>query len=218
MCKLYFQVNVWYFTFVWHWYKIVGFSRTNKLKGVFLLDKFTLTKEDTVLMIIDIQERLAVVMEQGEDVINNTDILITISKDLGIPILVTEQYPKGLGSTVEKLNCNLEKDSVYEKITFTGCTEQLVPSLKQSGRKKVVVVGMETHVCVFQTVRDLLTDGYQVFVVEDAVSSRKEKDYKNALKLMSTMGAAIVGTEMVCFDLLKEAGTPLFKKISKLIR
>ncbi|HZJ76409.1 MAG TPA: isochorismatase family protein [Oscillospiraceae bacterium] len=182
------------------------------------MDKFTLIKEDTVLMIIDIQDRLAAAMEYGENIIDNTDILITISKDMDIPILTTEQYPKGLGSTVEKLNCNLDKDSIYEKISFTGCIEQVVSSLKQSGRKKVIVVGIEAHVCVLQTVRDLLADGYQVFVVADAVCSRTEQNYKIALDLMDAMGAVITSTETVCFDLLKEAGTPLFKKISKLIK
>ncbi|HZX21886.1 MAG TPA: isochorismatase family protein [Clostridia bacterium] len=182
------------------------------------MDKFTLTKEDTVLMIIDIQERLAAAMEYGEDVINNTDILITISKDLGIPILATEQYPKGLGDTVERLNSNLEDDSIYEKIVFSGYIEQVTPALKQLGRKKVIIVGMEAHVCVFQTVRDLLINDYQVFVVADAVCSRTKQNYKIALGLMNAMGAVITSTETVCFDLLKEAGTPLFKKISKLIK
>lgn len=182
------------------------------------MDKFTLTKEDTVLMIIDIQERLAAAMQYGESVIDSTDILVTISKDMGIPILTTEQYPKGLGSTVEKLNRNLDKDSIYEKISFTGYIEQVISSLKQLGRKKVIVVGMEAHVCVLQTVRDLLADGYQVFVVADGVCSRTKQDYKIALNLMDVMGAVITGMEAVCFDLLKEAGTPLFKKISKLIK
>ncbi len=182
------------------------------------MDKFTLIKEDTVLMVIDIQDRLVSAMEYGEDVINNTDILISISKDLEIPILATEQYPKGLGNTVERLNCNLDKDFTYEKITFTGCTEKVVANLEELGRKKVIVVGMETHVCVFQTVRDLIDRGYQVFVVGDAVCSRTKENYQNALDLMSTMGAVIMNTEAVCFDLMKEAGTPLFKKISKLIK
>ena len=182
------------------------------------MDKFTLAKEDTVLLIIDIQERLVAAMEYGEDVIDNTDILITISKDMEIPILTTEQYPKGLGSTVEKLNCNLDKDSIYEKISFTGYIEQVASNLKQLERKKVIVVGIEAHVCVLQTVRGLLADGYQVFVVADAICSRTEQNYKTALDLMRDMGAVVTGTEIVCFDLLKEAGTPLFKKISKLIK
>jgi nicotinamidase-related amidase len=180
---------------------------------VFLLDKFTLAKEDTVLMIIDIQERLSAAMKYGKDVIDNTDTLITISKDLGIPILATEQYPKGLGDTVERLKPNLEKDSVYEKIVFSGYIEQVASALKRLERKKVVIVGMEAHVCVFQTVRDLLSDGYQVFVVADAVCSRIKQNYKIALDLMDAMGAIITSTETVCFDLLKEAGTPLFLPI-----
>lgn len=96
------------------------------------MDKFTLAKEDTVLMIIDIQERLSAAMKYGKDVIDNTDTLITISKDLGIPILATEQYPKGLGDTVERLKPNLEKDSVYEKIVFSGYIEQVASALLNS--------------------------------------------------------------------------------------
>ena len=165
---------------------------------MFLLDKFILTKEDTVLMVVDIQERLVAAMKHGENVVNNANILITISKDMDIPILTTEQYPKGLGNTVEKLNCNLNKDLVYEKISFTGCIEQIISNLKQLGRKKVIVVGIEAHVCVFQTVRDLLINGYQVFVVADAVSSRADQNYEIALDLMHDMGAVITSTETVC--------------------
>ncbi len=182
------------------------------------MDKFTLTKEDTVLLIIDVQERLSAAMEYGDKVIDNTDVLIKTSKDMEIPILVTEQYPKGLGSTVEQLADNLDKNSTYEKITFTGCIEQVNSDLKQLGRKKVIIVGMETHVCVLQTARDLLADGYQVFVVSDAVCSRTKQDYRTALELMRDMGAVVTTTEIVCFDLLKKAGTPLFKKVSKLIK
>lgn len=183
-----------------------------------LLDKFTLTKEETALMVIDIQERLVPVMKYGEEVINNTNTLISIAKDLEIPILLTEQYPKGLGKTVAELSDNLDNASIYEKISFTGCTEEVTSSLNQLGRKKIIITGMETHVCVFQTVRDLIAHNYQVFVVEDGVCSRKKENYKNGLALMSDMGAVITNTETVFFDLMKEAGTPLFKKLSKLIK
>lgn len=182
------------------------------------MDKFTLIKEDAVLIVIDIQERLVPVMKYGEEVIGKTNILISVAKDLDIPILVTEQYPKGLGKTVLGLNTNLDKALTYEKTTFSGCTEEVISGLNQLGRKKIIITGMETHVCVFQTVRDLIANNYQVFVVEDAVCSRTKANYKNGLDLMSTMGAVITNTETVFFDLIKEAGTPLFKKLSKLIK
>lgn len=188
------------------------------MRGVFILDKFTLVKEEAVLIIIDIQERLVPVMEHGEEVIRKTNTLISVATDLEIPILVTEQYPKGLGKIVLEVSTNLDKALTYEKTTFSGCTEEVISTLNQLGRKKIIITGMETHVCVFQTVRDLLAHNYQVFVVEDAVCSRTKENYRNALALMSTMGAVITNTETVFFDLIKEAGTPLFKKLSKLIK
>jgi len=184
-----------------------------------VVDKFTLNSEDTVLMIIDIQERLVPVMKFGKKVIENTNILIAIAKELRIPIIVTEQYPKGLGVTVSDLKCNLEEGYVpYEKISFTAYTDEVAAKLDSLKRKKIIVTGMETHVCVFQTVRDLLANGYQVFVVQDAVCSREKENYKNGIFLMSNMGAIITNTETVFFDLMKKAGTPQFKKLSKLIK
>ena len=174
---------------------------------MFVLNQFALTKEEAVLMVIDIQERLVPVMEKKEQVIGNTNILISISNELNIPILVTEQYPKGLGRTVEAL-----------KTSFTACTEALVSDLEKLGRKKIIITGMETHVCVFQTVRDLIKRGYHVFVVQDGVCSRTEENYKNGLDLMDRMGAMVTNTETVFFDLMKAAGTPEFKKLSKLIK
>lgn len=187
-------------------------------REVFKLDQFTLIKEESILMVIDIQERLVPVMKHGEKVIDNTNVLISISKDFDMPIVVTEQYPKGLGKTVEDINNNLEDALIYGKTSFTACTEEIVSSLNQLGRKKIIITGMETHVCVFQTVRDLIEHNYQVFVVKDAVCSRSKENYKNGLVLMSNMGAVITNTETVFFDLMKEAGTPLFKKLSKLIK
>ncbi len=182
------------------------------------MDKFILNSKDAVLMIIDIQERLVPVMKYGKKVIDNTNILIAVAKDLEIPIIVTEQYPKGLGPTVTELRNNLEGTVAYEKITFTAFTDEVAAELERLGRKKVIVAGMETHVCVFQTVRDLLARGYQVYVVQDAVCSRAKENYKNGISLMANMGAVITNTETVFFDLMKKAGTPEFKKLSKLIK
>ncbi len=182
------------------------------------MDKFTLHSHDTVLMIIDIQQRLASVMERREQVITNTGILIETANKLEIPIIVTEQYPKGLGKTVDEIRDKLDTDFVYEKITFTACTEEVMSTLELLGRKKVIVSGMETHICVFQTVRELLKSGYTVFVVDDAVCSRTSDNYKTGLALMREMGAVITSTETVFFDLLKQAGTPLYKELSKLIK
>ena len=114
------------------------------------MDKFTLLPEDTVLMLIDIQERLVPAMPYGEKVIQNTNILIVAADKLNIPIMATEQYPKGLGKTVSHLNINSDKVSVYEKITFNGCIEEVKTYLKQLNKRKIIIAGMETHICVFR--------------------------------------------------------------------
>ncbi|HHZ16790.1 MAG TPA: isochorismatase family protein [Peptococcaceae bacterium] len=183
------------------------------------MDKFTLTQEDAVLMLIDIQERLVPAMLDGPKMLQNTNILITVAQKLNIPVIVTEQYPKGLGKTVPEVSANFDEQvAVYEKITFNGCIEEIAAVLKQNGKKKNIVAGMETHICVFQTVRELLAQDYQVFVVGDAVCSRTRENYLNGLAQMQAMGAVVTNTETVVFDLLKRAGTPLFKEMSKLVK
>ncbi|UZQ51170.1 hydrolase [Clostridium kluyveri] len=182
------------------------------------MDKFTLIQEESALIVIDIQERLVPAMPTSQKVIQNTNTLLSVSNKLEIPTIITEQYPKGLGKTVPEIHYNINEVSVHEKITFSSCTDEVINTLKQSGKKKIIITGMETHVCVFQTVRDLLARNYQVFVVGDAVCSRTKENYLNGLSQMSAMGAVISNTEMVFFDLLKMAGTQLFKELSKLIK
>lgn len=182
------------------------------------MNKYVLIEDEVVLLVIDIQDRLASAMKYGEQVIQNTKTLISVAQKLGIPIIVTEQYPKGLGKTVAELSNYLEGASTYEKTFFSGCTSEVTSALKGLGRKKIIITGTETHVCVFQTVRDLLANGYQVFVVGDAVCSRTKGNYLNGLSLMSSMGAVVTNTETVFFDLMKQAGTPLFRELSKLIK
>ncbi len=180
------------------------------------LDKFTLNREDAVLMIIDIQERLVPAMKHREQVYRNTNTLISAAEILGIPVMVTEQYSKGLGKTVSDIRTGAAP--VYEKVTFCGCTAEVTSALDRLGRKKVIVAGMETHVCVLQTVRGLLENGYQVFVVGDAVCSRTKENYKNSLSQMTLMGAVVTNLETVLFDLLKRADTPEFRKLLPLIK
>lgn len=182
------------------------------------MEKFTLTRSDTVLLEIDIQERLAPVMKYKDQVIKNNRLLITAAKEMGFPVIATEQYPKGLGPTVPELLDMLVEENVFAKNSFTAYTDEVKEALAKLDRKKVLVTGMETHVCVFQTVRDLLQDGYEVFVVQDAVASRTKNNYRNGLDLMQAMGAVITNTETVIFDVLKVSGTPEFKVMSKLIK
>lgn len=182
------------------------------------MEKYRVDKDEMVIMIIDIQERLVPVMKYSEDVINSTKILIQGAKEMGIPIIYTEQYPKGLGNTIEELRELLVGAKGFEKNSFTAYIDDVVLELEKTGRKKIIISGMEAHVCVFQTVRDLLHNGYEVFVVSDGVASRTKNNYRNGLDLMKEMGAVITNTETLVFDLLKRAGTPEFKVMSKLIK
>ena len=182
------------------------------------MDQFTLERQETLLLVIDIQERLAPVIEGKDRVIANTKILIEAAKTMDFPLLATEQYPKGLGRTVPALLDLIGEERILSKNSFTAYTPDVKAALEAQGRKKILVAGMETHVCVFQTVRDLLADGYQVYLVSDAVSSRTRANYENGLDLMRAMGAVITNTETAIFDLLKVSGTPEFKAMSALIK
>ncbi len=182
------------------------------------MNKFTLNKEDSVLLIIDIQDNLANVMENKDRVIKNTEILATAASDMEMPVIITEQYPKGLGHTVEEIRSLTEDAFVFEKTMFCGLTDEVEEKLKSINRKKVIVVGMETHVCVLQTTRALIEKGYEVHVVRDAVASRTEENLSNGLDMIKDMGATITNTETVVFDLLKSSKAPEFKKMSKLIK
>jgi nicotinamidase-related amidase len=183
-----------------------------------LSNKYTLNQEDSVLFIIDIQEKLIPAMKQGDQVIKNAYTLLTTAQKLGIPVIATEQYPNGLGKTVPNLGSHIDPLSIFEKVSFSGCIPGVVSTLKNLSRKKVIITGMETHVCVFQTVRDLLANDFEVFVASDAVCSRTEANYQSGLSMMAAMGAVISNTETIFFDLLKRAGTPVFKELSRLIK
>ena len=182
------------------------------------MDKFTLEREEALLLVIDIQEKLMPVMKYADQVIAKTNTLIAVARRLEIPLMFTEQYPKGLGQTVPQVAENLEGATYCEKMTFSACTPDLMERLTKAGTRKVIVTGMETHVCVFQTVRQLLQQGYQVFLPADAVCSRTKENWRNGLALMQAMGAVITNTETVFFDLMKLAGTPEFRELSKLIK
>lgn len=178
-----------------------------------------LTKNDTLLLVVDFQEKILQVIRNIDSVMNNTKKLIEGCKILDVPIFYTEQYPKGLGHTAEVLKESLKDIQPYEKTSFS-CFDAgtLFKTLKESGRTKVVLCGIESHVCVQQTALDLLTNGFQVYLVADAVSSRKEMDYNIALRRMEKHGAEIITTESVLFEMLEYSGTAEFKAISKLVK
>lgn len=182
-------------------------------------NKYFLKREDAVLLIIDIQERLVPAMNDSIGTVRRAASLLQSSVLMKLPVMVTEQYPRGLGRTVGQIRQHLLTEVVIsEKISFDAYTDEIRQALISSGRKQVIVSGMETHVCVYQTVRRLLNEGYDVFLAADATSSRRQDNHENAVESMRQMGAVISNTETILFDLLQEAGTPLFKQVSALIK
>ena len=186
------------------------------------LEKLTVSADDTILLVIDIQERLAPAIAHSEALIEKTGILLQAAAALGLPVLATEQYPKGLGPTIEPLRSLFSQTASYigtfEKIQFSALTPEVHAAIEATGRKKVVIAGMETHVCVFQTARALQASGFQCFLAADAVGSRTDANRANGIDLIRACGAVVTNVETLVFDWLKQAGTPLFKQISKLIK
>jgi len=183
-------------------------------------EKFWLDGEKAVLIVIDVQEKLVPAMNADlyAQLLEHTNLLIEGFKALNLPIIATEQYSKGLGHTVAELDRAAEQCRI-EKMAFSCCGEEsFLTALEATGAKQVVIVGMETHVCVYQTVLDLLDRGYIVHLVRDAVSSRFVSDYENAVSTAARAGAVITTTETALFQLVKGAGTDGFKAVSKLVR
>ena len=184
-------------------------------------NKFLLDPARAVLVVIDVQEKLCAAMDETvlRQLARNAGILLQSTIELAIPVIFTEQYVKGLGPTLTELKSRAPAASCYEKLTFSCCgNEAFVKQLKQSGRTQIIVCGMETHVCVLQTVIDLLGEGFDVHVVKDAVMSRSSDNRQTAMEAMMLAGAVPTCTEAVVFQLLKIAGSESFRKLSKLVK
>ena len=184
------------------------------------LDKFLLDKEQTVLVVIDIQEKLVTAMPPKvyARMRATTAMLVEAASLLGIPVLTTEQYPKGIGHTVAELSSACAQ-GVIEKTTFGCCGEPaFLAALKKLGRRQVLVTGMEAHVCVYQTVLGLLAAGYHVHLVRDAICSRGKDDFRAGVSNAARAGALVVTAEMALFQLLKDSRHEQFRAVSKLIK
>lgn len=182
-----------------------------------------LNREDALLLIVDVQERLvpAIHKDLYPAASRNMKVMIETAGALGLPILLTEQYPKGLGRTVPEILSSLEGKEyrLVEKITFSCARDEgFLKAVSSANRKQIVIVGMETHVCVYQTSVDLIRAGFSVFVLDDAVSSRFLHNYQSGIAALRDAGATVFSTETAVFQLLKVAATPEFKKVSPLIR
>jgi nicotinamidase-related amidase len=171
------------------------------------------------LLVVDIQAKLAPVMAEPQTTIANTALLMQAAKRLDVPLLVSEQYPAGIGHTVPELAELATPGTVIEKMHFSCLGEdEYKKRLETLSRPQAVVAGIEAHVCVLQTAEDLLATGHDVFVVADATSSRKRSNHEAALERLRSAGARIVTTEMVLFEWLAKAGTAVFKDIIPLIK
>jgi isochorismate hydrolase len=178
-------------------------------------------REEAVLVVVDVQDALMKKMNPGvgEKVIRNIRTLLAFAQRLAIPVLITEQYPKGLGPTVSEIKMELGSILPVEKVSFSCCgVETFNAKLNQTGRKQVILVGIETHVCILQTADDLLQAGHEVHAVADAICSQRKLDWEVGLRWMEKRGAMISTTEIIAFQLLKEAGTEEFRGLSKLLK
>ena len=176
-----------------------------------------MSPQDTVLVVVDVQEKLMPLIAGAQRIVWNLRRLLDGAEAVGLKVLATEQYPQGLGHTVPELAGRL--GDVPSKATFScaGC-EPFSKRLAESGADKVMVSGIEAHVCVQQTVLDLLACGYRVYLPVDAVGSRYAIDYETGLKRMESAGATLTTMESALFEWCQQSGTPTFKKISALVR
>lgn len=173
---------------------------------------------NSVVLVVDVQERLLAVMPDARGLVRDIGFLLDVANLLKVPALATEQYPQGLGHTSPELARRLPNE-LPAKVAFSCCgAPGLVSELRQLGRPNVVVCGMETHVCVLQTVLDLLAEGLTVFVTADAVQSRFPVDQKYALKRMDRAGAILTTAEATAFEWLGGSDHPQFKLVSKLVQ
>ena len=179
-----------------------------------------LFQDKTLAVMIDMQDRLIPAMSRKAELLEKTRILLSGLKLLEIPVIVTQQYTKGLGQTESSLREILGSEDYVEKITFSCFREAAFRDALAAypGREQILVFGVEAHVCVLQTVLDLQEDGYDTMVVTDCVDSRKSEDMKIALRRMESDGAALTTAESCLFELTERAGSDLFKQISRLVK
>lgn len=178
-----------------------------------------LNSTTSLLLLIDVQVRLEAAMPRDDGLVRNASILVKAAREVGVPVIASEQYPKGLGPTVPELADLLAEGERHAKVEFS-CQRNpgLAAAIEASGKSQIVIAGIEAHVCVLQTALDLIGPGRAVYVVADAIASRDPKSRDIALKRMADAGVTIVTTEMVAFEWVGSAAAPQFKAISALIR
>lgn len=175
-------------------------------------------EKNTTVICIDIQEKLVNMLQNSETVEKKTSILMKTASILNLDTIITEQYPKGLGATIESIK-GIKAFTTIEKTTFSALkTPEFYEEFKRLKNKNILIFGIETHICVLQSVIDLLENNYNVFVISDCSSSRDESNHNIALDVMKQKGAYIITLEIALFNLLKSSKHPNFKEIQQLIK
>jgi nicotinamidase-related amidase len=178
----------------------------------------TISNKNSLVLMIDVQEKLVKMLGES-DVSINAERIVKAAEILNIPLIITEQYPKGLGSTLDSIKNSLSGAKYVEKTNFSALKEEGFEDIVKSfDKKQVILFGIEAHICVLQTAFDLINKGYEVFVVENASGSRCEDNKQAALKRLMHSGVQIVTTEMVLFELLEGSKHPNFKEVQALIK
>ncbi len=178
-----------------------------------------LTIANTILLVVDVQGRLAHMMDEKQRLFDNLHIIIEGARILEVPIIVTEQNPAGLGRTIPEIAHLLTDTQPISKISFSCCgNEAFMQALQALNRKQILMTGIETHICVYQTTVGLLNLGYEVQVVADAVGSRTAVNKAIGLEKMKSAGASVTCTEMALYELLQVADGPQFKRILKIVK
>ena len=178
-----------------------------------------LEREHTGLLVIDVQEKLMEVMDRRERVVDNVLKLLHLSKLCDMPVILTEQYPKWLGPTLPEIGKALPAIEPISKLHFNCCdVDAFRIRLESEALENIIVTGVESHICVFQTCLSLLERGHKVHVPQDAVDSRTEENWRVGLGLMHDAGASISSTETIIYQILKKAGTKEFKEMLKLVK
>jgi nicotinamidase-related amidase len=178
-----------------------------------------LRRDRAALAVIDVQEAFRPAVLDFDRVVSNVAVLVQGARVLGLPVLVTEQYPKGLGRTVAELVPHLDGTTPIEKVCFSAAdADEFMRRLRDTARDQVLLCGIESHVCVNQTADDLLSRGIGVHVAQDAVSSRADDNRRLGLHKMERAGAVLTSVETALFELLGAAGTPEFKEIQRLVK
>ena len=179
-------------------------------------------QNDSLLLCVDIQESLFSVMPDParQKLLENVETLLKTSQRLNIPVFYTEQYPRGLGHTVKRIQKALPDDALYfDKASFSCCGDsELVSAVHKTRKRQLIITGMESHICVMQTALDFLHQGYEVFVVDDAVCSQRMAHWKSALNRLRQAGIIAAPTESILFEWLRDSNHEQFKSVAALLR